>query len=387
MGWATLVWRSSFRNRLRALLTACGAAIAIVAFLFLRTFINAYYAGVESSAADRVVVRNKISLIFPLPLSYVSKVEGLVGGHGVVAYNSWFGARYPKDEHAFFANYAADDKLLDVYPELHVPADALADYRADRRGALVGRDLATKYGWKPGDSVTLSGTIYPGDWQFTVRAIYDSDSPSFPVTAFIFHWQYLNESLTDERRDRVGMIVVKVDDAALARTLPAQIDREFASSLAETRTESEVAFQRSFLSMASAIIGAIRIVSGVILAILMLILGNTLAMSARERTTEYAAMRAIGFQPRHVVALVLGEAIVVAALGVALGVGLARPVVHFFGATMVKQMNGFITDFRLKPGAIALAVIVPLVLGVVAAAAPAWRAGRLRIADALRRVE
>ncbi len=307
MSFFLLVFKSAFRNRLRTLLTSVGVAIAVVAFLFLRTLIGAWYAGVENSASDRMMTRNKISIIFELPLSYVDKVRNIVGDKGQVSYENWFGAVYPKDEHGFFANLATDSDVFKMYPEIVIQPDQWKSYLEDRQGAIVGVHLADKYGWKLGDKITLRGTIYPGDWDFHVRAIYHSTSRAVDESSMWFHWKYFNERLPETRKDHVGLIVTKVNDGAQATAVGQAIDKEFANSPAETRTESEKQFQLEFLSMASALLSAIRIVSYVVLLILMLILANTMAMATRERTTEYAVMRAIGFQSRHIVGMVLGE--------------------------------------------------------------------------------
>jgi putative ABC transport system permease protein len=368
-------------------LTSLGVAIAIVAFLFLRTLIGAWYAGVENSSSDRMITRNKISITFELPLSYVDKVRNLVADKGQVSFENWFGAMYPKDEHGFFANLAADSEVFKMYPEIVVSPDQMKAYLDDRQGMVVGVHLANKYGWKIGDKVTLRGTIYPGDWDFNVRAIYHSTSRAIDESTMWFHWKYLNERQPETRKDHVGLIITKVNDASAATAIGQAIDKEFANSPAETRTESEKQFQLEFLSMASALLGAIRIISYVVLLILMLILANTMAMATRERTTEYAVMRAIGFQSRHIVGMVLGEGLLISLVGSVLGVALAAPSLKFAGQVLEKKMGGFLGDFALQPDIVMLAVAVALALGMTASALPARRAGKLKIVDALRRVE
>ncbi|HEX4460527.1 MAG TPA: FtsX-like permease family protein [Polyangia bacterium] len=387
MSYFLLIFKSAFRNRLRTLLTSVGVAIAIVAFLFLRTFIGAWYSGLEGAQSDRVIVRNKISITFPMPLTYVDKVRNIVGDKGVVSYENWFGATYAKDEHGFFANLACDDDIFKMYPELVVTPEQWKAYVEDRQGAMIGSHLAEKYGWKIGDRVTLTGTIFPGNWDFNIRAIYDTTARNIDKSTLYFHWKYMNEKLDERLKDNVGLIFVKVNDPAQSSALQVAIDRNFANSLAETRTESEKAFQLEFLSMASALVGAIQIISGVVLVILMLILANTLAMATRERTTEYAVMRAIGFHPRHIVGMVLGEGFIIALVGVLIGVTLSAPVIKFSGQLLEKQMGAFLGSFDLRLGPVLLSIGVAIVLGMLAAALPAWRAGKLKIVDALRRVE
>ncbi|MDB4971407.1 MAG: transporter, rane protein [Myxococcales bacterium] len=387
MSFFLLIFKSAFRNRLRTLLTSVGVAIAIVAFLFLRTFIGAWYGGVENSASDRIIVRNKISITFELPLNYVDKVRQIVGDKGQVSYENWFGAVNPKDERGFFANMAADPEVFKMYPEIVIPPDQWKAYAEDRMGAIIGSHLAEKYGWKVGDKITLRGTIYPGDYDMNVRAIYTSTSRAVDEATMWFHWKYFNERQSETRKDHVGLIIIKVNDASQSTAVGQAIDKTFASSAAETRTESEKQFQLEFLSMASALISAIQVISGVVLVILMLILANTLAMATRERTTEYAVMRAIGFQQRHIVGMVVGEGFVIALTGAVLGVALATPILKFFAQLFEKQMGGFLGNFDLELRAVVLAVVVALALGMAAAALPARRAGKLKIVDALRRVE
>jgi putative ABC transport system permease protein len=385
MAFLLLVVKSAFRNRLRALLTSVGVAIAIIAFLFLRTFIAAWYAGVDAAGADRMIVRNKTSIIFSLPLSYATKLQN-VPGVSAVSYENWFGGYY-KDPKQFFAKFAMEDHALDLYPEAIIPPDQMQAYKEDKQGAIVGRLLAQKYGWKVGDRVTITGDIYPGDWDFNIRAIYTSTSKTFDQQTMFFHWSYLNDAVNERRKDKIGIILFKVADANASSSVGRAVDALFANSDNETHTESEKAFQLEFLSMSSALISAIQLVSGVVLVILMLILANTLAMATRERTTEYAVMRAIGFRPGHVVWLVVGEGFVIAAVGVAIGVGLATPVLRFFADVFQTYLGPFLGEFGLDPKLVVEAVVVALAGGMIASALPARRAGRLNIVDALRRVE
>jgi putative ABC transport system permease protein len=387
MSYFLLIFKSAFRNRLRTSLTALGVAIAIIAFLVLRTIIAAWHAGERNSSSDRMFTRNKISIIFELPVSAVDKVKKVVGDKGQVSYENWFGAVYPKDEHGFFANLAADDEAFKMYPEIVIPPDQWTAYSQDRMGAIVGTRLAAKYGWKLGDKITLRGTIYAGDWDFYVRAIYTSTSKAVDESSLWFHWKYFNEKLPEGRKDKVGLILTKVDDGAQASAVGRSIDKEFASSAAETRTESEKQFQLEFLSMAGMLLTAIETISYIVLLILMLVLANTMAMATRERTTEYAVMRAIGFQPRHIVGMVLGEGFIIALVGSLLGVVLSPALLKSLAKVMEESMGGFLGNFDLEGRAVALAIAVSLALGMLAAALPAVRASKLKIVDALRRVE
>jgi putative ABC transport system permease protein len=359
-------------------------AIAIIAFLFLRTFIAAWYSGVEGSSSDRLIVRNKISLTFPLPRAYTEKIRNMPGVKDV-SWANWMGSYY-KDPKQFFANYAVDaESYLRNYPEFMLSDDEKKAFMEDRTGAIIGELLAEKYNWKVGDRVTLSGTIYAGNWDFTIRGIYKGRDKATDRQSFMCHWKYLDER-SQFGKDHVGWYVVNVagsDGSKVAR----DIDAVFANSLAETRTESEKSFQLSFISMSSAVLKAIQVVSFVVLIILVLILGNTLAMATRERTTEYGAMRAIGFTPGQIVGLVLGEGFVVALVGVVIGVGLATPILKFFAGLFARQLGAFLGSFDVEPSLLALTSAIALAGGMIASVIPARSAARMKIVDALRRVE
>ncbi len=386
MEFVALIVKSAFRNRLRALLTAVGVAIAIVSFLFLRTIVSAWNAGAENAAADRMVVRNRISIIFPLPLSYLDKVKR-VPGVTDVSWANWFGGMY-KDQRNFFAKFAVDaPTYLSIYPEMTLSPEEKQAWMGDRMGAVVGEKLAEKYGWKVGDQIAIAGDIYPGDWKFTVRGVYHSTSKAFDERTMYFHWKYLNETVTEGRKDQLGVLLIRIGPGVPSAQVASAIDKQFENSVAETRTETEKAFQMAFLSMVSAVLVAIQIVSIVVLFILVLILANTMAMATRERTTEYAVLRAIGFSPRHVVMMVVGEGLVIGALGAALGVALTPPLVEVVGRGLEASLGNFLDLQGLALGPVAAAVAVAIGGGMLASAVPAWRAGRLRLVDALRKVD
>lgn len=386
MSFLLLVIKSAFRNRLRSSLTAVGVAVAIIAFLFLRTFVTAWNAGADNAAVDRMVVRNKISIIFPMPTAYFAKVQA-VKGVTDASWANWFGGVY-KDERNFFAKFAVDgESYMKVYPEMLLTPEDKQAWMADRTGVVVGAKLAEKYGWKIGDQIAVGGDIYPGDWKFVVRGIYHSSSKAFDERTLFMHWKYLDEGLPEGRKNQIGVIMIRIAPGASSTEVAATVDKMFDNSPAETRTETEKAFQLAFLSMVSAVLLAIEIVSGVVLVILMLILGNTMAMATRERTTEYAVLRAIGFRPGHIVAMVLGEGLVIAALGAALGLAMTPPILDVTGKALTESVGNFLDNDQLAFGPAAAAVMVALVGGMLAAAVPAWRAGRMKIVDALRRVQ
>ena len=379
-----LIFKNSFRHKLRTFLTVLGVAIAILAFGLLRTVIDAWYAGVEASSASRLVARNAVSLVFPLPLSYKEKIRQIEGVKGV-SYGTWFGGIYI-DEKNFFANYAMEPKTyLAMFPEIITPPDQMSAFLRDRKGAVAGRKLVERYGWKIGDIITLKGTIFPGNWDFVLRGIYRGRDNTVDETAFFFHWAYLNEALKKAGRswtDQVGWYLIEIEDPHIAADVSIRIDQTFKNSLAETLTETEKAFQLSFISMSEAIVVAIQLVSFVIIFIIMAVVANTMAMTARERIGEYAIFKTLGFSGMHISGLIFGESMCITMLGAALGIILTFPAARVFG----KQLSQFFPIFNVDRDTIYMDIAAALVVASVAALFPAWRAVHIRIADGLRRI-
>jgi putative ABC transport system permease protein len=386
MTQSSLVGKNAFRNRFRTLLTVLGMAVAVLAFVFLRTVVDVWNSGLTAAAEDRLVTRHKVSITMWMPRSYHDRIANSAPNVSAVGYANWAGNTYPKDERAFFANFAVDEKYLEVYPEIVVPPDQLAAYNADPAGAIVGETLAAKYGWKIGDRITLTGTIYPGDWQFNVRALYTTTNRAIDKSSFLFHWKYLNDGVPEVMREKIGWFVIRVKDPSKGAAVAQSIDKMFDSSEAETLTESERAFNLSFLSMYSAIFTAMDVVSLVILLIMAMIVGNTIAMGVRERTHEYGVLRAIGYTPRHLIVFVFGESLIVSAIGGALGLLIAWPMVNFFGKFIEDNLGSFFPYFAIVPSTVVFAAILSLAVGMVSAVIPAWSASRLKVTLALRRL-
>jgi putative ABC transport system permease protein len=379
-----LTWRNTTRHPLRAALTICGLAVAVLAFALLRTVVAAWYSGVEAASPARLVTRNAISMIFPLPMAYLPRIQSLPGIAGV-GYGCWFGGIYIDERH-FFPQFAVNPRpYFEMYPEYVLPNGQKEAFFNDRRGAAVGRALAARYGWRLGDAVVLKGTIYPGEWRFLIRGIYTGAEAQTDENRFFFHWDYLNENLKksgDSRADNVGWFLIKVARPELAAQVAAQVDAQFQNSLAETLTETEKAFQLSFVAMTETILLAIQVVSWVVIGVILVVLANTMAMSARERQGEYAVLKTMGFKSRHLAELILGESLLLALAGGLLGVLLTFPAVYVFRT----QLGQYFRVFPLTRATLALAVAVALAVGVLAALAPAWRATRVSIAAALRKV-
>lgn len=379
-----LLFRNAFRHKLRTTLTICGICVAVLAFGMLRTVISAWYAGVEASAANRLVIRNSISLIFSLPLSYREKIRS-VEEVKQLSYGNWFGGVYITERN-FFANFAVEARsYMALYPEFILPADQAESFFRDRKACVVGRKLARRFNWKIGDSIPLKGTIFPGNWEFVLRGIYRGRDPTIDENQFFFHWDYLNEAIKKtlpRRADQVGFYIVDVANADLAAQTAATIDGLFKNSFAETLTETEKAFQMGFVSLSQAIITAIRLVSFVVIVIILAVMANTMAMSVRERMSEYAVFKTLGFGGGYIACLILGESLVISCLGGALGILLTFPAAHVFS----RAVGDFFPVFIVARETIYLDILASLLVGGVAAVFPMFRAVSVRIAEGLGRI-
>jgi len=378
-----LIFKNAFRHKLRTFLTVLGISIAVIAFGLLRTVVTAWSAGVEASAADRLIVRHAVSFIFPLPYAYRDKIMQ-VPEVSIVSYANWFGGVYI-DKNQFFARMAVDpETYLQVFPEFLLTEKELADFQKERNACVIGMDIAEKYNLKLGDMMTLEGDIYPGRWEFVVRGIYQPKFNTTDATQMLFQWDYLNETVRRDfptRANEVGWYIVKISDIEDSGVISEKIDALFKNSPAETKTETERAFQQGFLSSSSAIITAMDAMSFVIVGIIMLVLANTMIMSARERTREYAVFKALGFSTFHLTGLILGESLFISVLGGGLGLGLTFPIVQGFAAAIPK---GFFPIFHIEPVTAILAVSAVILIGAMAAVFPIQRAVATKIVDGFR---
>ncbi|SFU87463.1 ABC transporter permease [Pseudoduganella namucuonensis] len=379
-----LIARNPLRHKLRTALTVLGLVVATLSFGLLQTVVHAWYAGAEGASATTLVTRNATSLVFPLPLAYQARIRAVEGVSGV-GYANWFGGVY-KDPKNFFAQFAISGaSYLDIYPDYLLGEAERAAFLRDRKGAIVGRKLADQYGLKVGDALPLRGTIYPGQWEFVVRGIYEGRRPDTNTATMFFHWDYVNEGLrkiSPRRANQVGVYVVRIARAEDAAAVSGAIDRQFRNSLAETLTETEKAFQLGFVSMSEAIVVAVRAVSYVVIVIIMAVMANTMAMSARERLSEYATLKALGFGPGYLAALIFGESLLLALAGGLLGIALLFPLTAAVGAAM----GTMFPVFQVAPATLPLQVLAALLIGVVAGIAPTLRAVNVNIVDGLRSI-
>jgi putative ABC transport system permease protein len=379
-----LLFRNAFRHKLRTLLTLTGLCVAVLAFGLLRTVVDAWYAGVAGSSATRLVTRNAISLTFPLPLSYRERIR-TVEGVKHVSHGSWFGGFYI-DMKNFFANFAVDpESFLQLYPEYVLPESERRDFLKDRKGCVIGQKLAKRFGWRIGDTITLTGTIFPGNWELVVRAIYKGRYKTTDETQLFFHWDYLNEYLKKFHgrwADHVGFFFISVTHADLAPVTAEAVDLLFRNSFAETLTETEKAFQLGFVAMTETILMVIRLVSFIVIVIIMAVVANTMAMSVRERLGEYAIFKTLGFGSSYLILMIVGESLLISLLGTCLGVLCTFPAVDLFARTV----GEYFPTFHIKTETIQLQVAAGMAVGLVAAVFPSWRAATIPIAEGMGRM-
>ncbi len=397
MNLLSLVLVNLGRNKLRTLLTLMSVTVALFLFCALGGVLDTLAESIRVSSRARLVTRNKISLIFPLPLSYRDRIAAVPGVKSVAIQN-WFGGQDPKDPRNFFAQFAVDDAFLPIYrgdmdildaspPQapISVPVGVdpkLASYLNEQTACIVGRKLMEKNGWKLGQTITLSGTIYPGTWPFTIRAVYGGRQKSFGEETMFFHWRYLSEHGMGGQ-GQVGVYIFDLADPSRAGDIAKQVDGLFENSAAMTHTESEQAFQAGFVSMYGNIPFALRVIGLAVVFAILLVAANTMMMAVRERMTEFGVLKTLGFADGQIFRIVLVEAASITLLGGSLGAVGAKSLIE--GSRF--NFGGFLPPMSVHWSTVATGIAVAVLVGSVSGLIPAWQASRLRIVDALRRVE
>jgi putative ABC transport system permease protein len=383
MRFVPLVWRNLWRRKFRTVFTLLSIFVAFLLFGVLMTIRAVFSIGVDIAGLDRLMVIHKISIIMPLPVSYQARLQAIPGVE-TVTHNTWFGGVY-QDPSNFFASIALEpEKYFGMYPEVHLPPEQMKAWLADRQGAVVGKDLAARFNWKVGDRVPLQSTIYrtkAGNWawEFNVVGIYDGE-PGVDKTQFFFRYDYLDEArgIGD---GTVGWYVVKIRDAARAKEMGDRFDETFANSPAETKTTTEKGFIDGFAKQVGDIGSIMIAILAAVLFTILLVVGNTMAQAVRERTSELAVLKTLGFSNLRILTLVLAESLSIAIVGGGLGLGLAWALVHFGG----DPTGGLLSPFVLPPRDVMTGAWVILLLGLVAGVLPAAGAMRIKITDALRK--
>ena len=378
-----LVIKNVFRHKLRTFLTVVGMGVAVVAFGLMRTVVTAWNSGVEASSTSRLVTRDAVTIVNPLPLSYYQQIKQVPGVERVT-WENWFGGIYINRSN-FFARLAVDTKaFFKIYPEYVLPKKEMKNFLGQQNSCVVGEVLAKRYHFKIGGLLTLKGDIYPGTWDFVIAGIYKPKFKTTDATQMFFHWTYLNETIRQEmpaRANQVGWYIEKINSSLNPAKVGSEIDALFNNSSAETKTETERAFAKGFLSSSSAIITGINMMSFIIIGIILLVLANTMIMSARERTREYAVLKAIGFSGRHLIALIMGESLLISFMGGIVGVLLTYPLVNSF-ANYVPR--GAFPVFDVEPVTLMFAFGAVITVGIAASIFPIQRAISTKIAEGVR---
>jgi putative ABC transport system permease protein len=379
MKFLPFILRNLKRKKTRTVLTIGSIAVALFLFGLLVAIESGLNAGVDVAGADRLIVRNRISLIQPLPLSYQQRLLQ-IDHVDLATHSTWFGGIY-QDERNFFPQFVIDtDTYRDVFSEFVIPDDQWQAFLADQQGAVVGRVTAEKYGWSIGDRVPLMGTIFQGNWEFNLRAIYEGETAEADETQFWFHYDLLEEGRS-WGEGLVGWYTVKVDDPDFAVQVADAIDARFGNSAWETSTETEKAFAAGFAKQ----IGNIRLIvlsiGAVVMFTLLLVTGSAMSAAVRERIPELGVLKTLGFGDGTVLGLVLAESVLIALVGGGLGIGLAK--LFSMGGD---PTGGLLPIFFIGIDEMTVGIVLALVVGLLAGAIPALTAMRLKIVDALRRV-
>ena len=382
MKFLPLIWKNVWRRKFRTIFTLLSIFVAFLLFGILMTIRTAFSFGIDMAGLDRLIIIHKVSLIMPLPVSYQARLQQTPGVE-LASHQTWFGGVY-QDPANFFANMAVEpEKFLKIYPEVTVPPDQARAWLGDRQGAIIGRDLATRFGWKIGDRVPLTATIWQPKgggqtWEFNIVGIYDGGD-NVDKTQFFFRYDYLDENRAMGEGD-VGWYVVKISDPSKSLEMSRTFDEMFANSSSETKTTTEKGFVEGFAKQIGDI-GAIMIaISSTVLFIFGLVAASTMAQSVRERTSELAVLKTLGFSGGAILALVLAESLFIVCVAGGLGLGVAWLFVQAGDPT-----GGLLPIFALPVRDLAIGVGLMLAMGVLAGVVPALGAMRLRITDALRR--
>src|SRR5499427_3292673 len=382
MKFSRIIWANLWRKKVRLLLTIGSFAVALFLFAFLAVVKDAFGRGADVAGADRLVIINRTSIINPIPLSYRDKILRIPGVKAIT-HDNWFGGVY-QDEKNFFPQFVIDpENQRQVYPEFVVPDDQWNAFLKDRQGAIVGARTMQRFGWKIGDRVPIKTTLYGGSsWEFNIDGVYHGKNPLDDETQFWFQWDAFEERVPDRLKGQIGWYILRVNNPDDSPRIAKAIDQEFANSPNETKTETESAFAAGWVKQFGNIKFLIVTIGSVVFFTLLLVTGNTMAISVRERTNELAVLKAIGFSDRKVLAFVLGESLVIAVVGGLLGLGLALVAVPLLS----RALTGLVPVLFLSPTILLFGFVAALFVGFISGFFPGLGAMRLRVVNALRRV-
>ena len=385
MKYLALILSNLKRHKLRTALTMLSILVAFLLFGYLSAIRTAFTAGIDVADLDRLIVRHKVSLIQMLPASYEARMEQIEGVDEVVG-QTWFGGYYQEQKNQFAQMPVKPDEFMDMYPEYVLDEDEKEAWRTTRTGAIAGAQIAERFGWKVGDKVPITATIWTKAdgsrvWDFDLVGIYEAGEKGTDDTQFFFRYDFFDESRPDWGKGQVGWYTARIDDPDRAAEITAAIDAEFANSQAETKAEPEGAFLQGFANQIGDIGFIMTSIIGMVFFTILLVAGNTMAYAVRERTNELAVLKAVGFTDTGVLALVLGESFLLTTIGGGIGLALAWLMVTGGG----DPTGGFLPIFFIPARDLIVGVVLIGVTAFVAGILPAMQAQRLHIADALRR--
>lgn len=384
MKYFRLIWSNAWRKKIRTFLTVLSVFVAFLLFALLSAIGFAFRGGVDVADAERLIIINKVSLINPLPISYMSRVAATEGVEAVT-HASWFGGYY-QDPRNQFGQFPVDPQsYFDMYPEFVIPEEQFEAFKRNRTGAVVGKELAESYGWKVGDRIPIQATIWSridGSrvWEFDLEGIFSNDDPRSSTAIMLFQYDYFEEA-REFGKGTAGWYVLRVAKGSDPVQVANAIDLQFANSPNETKTSTEAAFAQSFTKQFGNIALIVTLILGAVFFTLLLVSGNTMSQSVRERISELAVLKTLGFDDRTVLGVVLSESILIMLLGGLLGLGVGWAVVQ----GLTKQLGAFLPGIFLSPGAIAGGIGMMIGAGILAGIFPALKAMRLSIIDALAR--
>jgi putative ABC transport system permease protein len=382
MKFGRIIWANLLRKKVRLLLTLGSFAVALFLFAFLAVVRDAFNRGADVAGADRLIVINRTSIINLIPLSYRDKILRIPGVK-VITHNNWFGGTYIEEKN-FFPQFVIDpENQRQVFPELIVPDDQWNAFLKDRQGAIAGVQTAERFHWKIGDRIPIKTTLYGGGaWEFNLVGIYHGKRPQDDETQFWFQWDYFEEKIPQVVKGQIGWYILRVDNPDDAPRIAKAIDSEFMNSPNETKTETESSFAANWVKQFGNIQFLILSIGTVVFFTLLLVTGNTMAISVRERTSELAVFKAIGYSDRFVLFFVLAEALAIALIGGGLGLTLAfvsMPV-------LARALSGMLPSIVLAPSMLLFGFVTAILVGILSGLLPGLGAMRLRVVNALRRV-
>ena len=366
-------------------MTAAAVAVTLVAFLLLRTLSANWTERIEQTPNNRVVTRHKIGWGQAMPVRYAEAIRGFPGVKYAMG-GRWAPLKHPRNDGTWFDTTAVQaEPFVAMHYELEAPPEQKRAFVEDRRGALVSLELAQQYGWKVGDAIHLRDTEFPMAWEFRVSGIYRSTRHGFAKRSMWIHWEYYNERLPLEQRDTINIVSAQIHQPNEGANIAKAIDIHFDQEENQTYSQEDQAMNASIVGRFGAVLSAMDLVSLLVLTVILLLIGNAMAMNVRERTQEYGILRAIGFGRAHIVVFVLLEALLLGLAGGALGLAAAYPVVER-GVSRYLETNMDFWPLHLPLGAAAAAPVVSALLGLVAAGIPAFQASKLEVVEALRHV-